>query len=75
MTIYQLHHKSAYTSYVVAYYASVAIAERDCEQRYGMPSVQFTPGERGVLTTLIYSDTYVTLELHKLDVITEGEYA
>lgn len=74
MTIYQLYHKSAYTTYVVAYYASVDVAVRDCERRYGMPSVMFKPNERGVLTTFIYSDTYVTLELYRIDVITEVEF-
>lgn len=72
--VFQLYHKSPYTSYIVAYYASVDVAIRDCERRYGMASVVFKPNARGVLTTFIYSDTYVTLELYAIDVISEVEF-
>lgn len=75
MTIYQLYHKSAWANYTVAYYATVQAAQQDCQRRYGMPYVQFAPNERGVLTALIYSDTYVTLELYAHEVIGEVETA
>lgn len=68
--VYQLMHKSAFTSYVVDYYDSVEAAQKDCERRYGMPYVVFKPNARGILSTFIYSDTYVTLELYQHEVKT-----
>lgn len=67
--MYRLESISQWTRYTVGTYTTIAEVQRDCEKRYGVVHVRFTPDDDGVLTAVIYSEEYVTLKLHEVETV------